>query len=197
MFELIEKKLERDGFHFVAGVDEAGRGALAGPIVACAVIMPQETRIEGVRDSKELTPKKRWILYKQITSEAVCWAVGLQSAQSIDERGITWANKQIMKDAVGSLTCRPDIVLTDYLDPQLSLPTQTYVKGDQRVYSIAAASIIAKVTRDIIVSILHKHYSRYGFDKHKGYGTALHRTQIHKYGMSKVHRKSFLKNILQ
>ena len=180
----------------VAGADEAGRGPLAGPVVAAAVIMPNDHFIEGIDDSKKLTEKKREKLFDLITSEAISYGVGIVSNEEIDATNILIATRKAFAIAIGQLK-KPYVLYTDYitgLDPSISYTA--FVKGDASVYSIAASSIIAKVTRDRILTEYSEMYPEYGFEKHKGYGTKLHYEAIQKYGLLPVHRKSFLKKYL-
>ncbi len=187
-----EEKLQKLGHRRVAGLDEAGRGAWAGPIVAAAVILFPGTKLPGLRDSKLLTPKQREKLFLQLVKEAVAWSVGIISQTEIDKHGVGRANEQAMLKAVERLqTHYPDFLLIDALKIQHTLPRKAIVKGDQKVMSIAAASIIAKVTRDYIMDEAHKQYPNYGFHLHKGYGTAHHQAMLRKHGVSKFHRKSY------
>ena len=192
-----ERKFAEMGI-LMAGADEAGRGPLAGPVVAAAVIMPEGSRIEGVADSKKLTEKKRELLYEQITKSAVSWAVGIVDVDVIEEINILNAARLAFKKAVEALLPKPDRLLADYITGlDIDVPYTAIVKGDATVYSIAAASIIAKVTRDRIMRKLDEEYPVYGFKKHKGYGTKQHICAIIENGPSKVHRMSFLKKILE
>ncbi|HWP51841.1 MAG TPA: ribonuclease HII [Clostridia bacterium] len=192
----IEDALHSRGLTLICGVDEAGRGPLVGPVCAAAVILPQGLTIDGLNDSKKLTEKKRDALYDIITAQAVSWAVGLASAQEIDEINILQATYLAMHRAVSGLNCSPDYVLVDGNgDPHLSLPTQTVVKGDSKAACIAAASVLAKVTRDRLLTSLGERYPEYGFEKHKGYPTQAHYQAIAKYGITPEHRHSFLKTL--
>lgn len=188
-----EKKLHERGIRFIAGVDEAGRGALAGPLVAAAVMMPLTPSISGIQDSKKITPKKRTELYKKIISLATSWSVSIQSAHTIDTEGVQCANVFAMHDAVRTLKQKPEYVFSDHLRVDVGVENMAIPHGDARIYSIAAASIIAKVTRDTIMCILAKHYPQYDFEKHKGYGTTEHFTKIREHGISKIHRHLFLR----
>ncbi len=189
------------GHRYVAGVDEAGRGAWAGPIVAAAVIFPkdiletcaEETRLalSSIRDSKKLTPKKREELYDTIITYAFSFAVAEISEKDIDQNGIQWANVSVMTKAVQNLSQQPDYVLSDgYIKPE-GYKGMAMVKGDSKVLSIAAASILAKVARDKIMAKYSDIYSFYGFDKHKGYGTSQHHQALKDHGPCTLHRKSF------
>ena len=194
-FTYLEERSKETGI-MVAGADEAGRGPLAGPVVAAAVIMPNDRFIEGIDDSKKLTEKKREKLFDLITSDAISYGVGIVSNEEIDATNILIATRKAFAMAIEQLK-KPYVLYTDYitgLDPSISYTA--FVKGDASVYSIAAASIIAKVTRDRILTEYSEMYPQYGFEKHKGYGTKLHYEAIQKYGLLPVHRKSFLKKYL-
>lgn len=181
----------------LAGADEAGRGPLAGPVVAAAVILPPGRIIEGVRDSKKLSPKKRDMLYEEITADSV-WSVGMVDVDIIEDINILNAARLAFARAVGGLSQKPDMLLADYItNLNIDIPYKAIVKGDDAVYSIAAASIIAKVTRDRIMEEYDAAYPEYGFAKHKGYGTKAHREALLKYGPCPIHRASFLKKILK
>lgn len=185
------------GFKTVCGVDEAGRGPLAGPVYAAAVILPVETEIAGLNDSKKLSEKKREELFDIINDVAISVSVGTASEKEIDEINILNATFLAMKRAVEGLEISPDYAIIDgNRAPNLEIPTETVVKGDGKVMSVAAASIIAKVSRDRFMLKMAEEYPEYKFEKHKGYGTKLHYEMIKKYGVSPIHRKSFLKKIL-
>jgi len=192
----IENELYRDGAKKICGIDEAGRGPLAGPVVVAAVIMPQDSMIEGVNDSKKVSEKKREKLYEEITSNAISWGVGIIDPQEIDNINILNATKKGLTTALKALTEKPDIILVDALTgiDTLGISYKSIIKGDAKSYSIAAASIIAKVTRDRIICEWDKIYPQYGFEKHKGYGTKAHIEAIKEYGICQIHRKSFVKN---
>lgn len=180
----------------LCGVDEAGRGPLAGPVVAAAVVFPSGSSfcLEGLNDSKKLTEKKREALYPCIVEHALTWAVGVSDVEEIERVNILQATFLAMQRAVKQLQPLPDMVLVDGpKDPGLCVPTRCIVKGDSKSASIAAASIIAKVTRDHMMQRLDEQYPQYAFSKHKGYGTKLHYERIAQYGISPVHRTSFLK----
>ena len=186
-----------NGFTAVCGVDEAGRGPLAGPVYAAAVILPQGLAIDGLNDSKKLSEKKREQLYDEITKNAVAWSVAFATEQEIDEINILQATFLAMKRAVESLTEKADYALIDgNRMPPLEIKGETVVKGDSRSMSIAAASILAKVTRDRFMLEVDKLYPQYQFSKHKGYGTKLHYEMLAQHGVSPVHRRSFLRKIL-
>ncbi len=186
-----------NGFKSVCGVDEAGRGPLAGPVYAAAVILPAGTEIEGLNDSKKLSEKKREELFDIINSVALSISVGVATETEIDKINILNATFLAMKRAVEGLEIPADYAIIDgNRAPSLKIPTETVVKGDGKVMSVAAASIIAKVSRDRFMLKMAEEYPEYQFEKHKGYGTRLHYEMIEKYGISPIHRKSFLKKII-
>jgi len=185
-----EKQLLSEGFARIAGVDEAGRGAWAGPLVAAAVILPFPHRIIGLNDSKKLSPARREQLYGKICAVAA-WSVSIKGQTDIDAHGVGRMNTEALIDAVRMLEPKPDFVLVDALRITLPIPSKSIVHGDALTQSIAAASIIAKVTRDRLMQALHRIYPRYGFDTHKGYGTPSHARAIRAYGISGEHRRSF------
>lgn len=188
-----EKKLWGAGFSRIAGVDEAGRGALAGPVVAAAVIFPPGTENFGLRDSKKLTAARREAFFKEIEQKAVSIGIGVVEPEEIDRINILRATLKAMETALSFLAPRPYYTIIDGNQPIKSdIPQETIVTGDDRSFSIAAASIIAKVTRDRLMISLHDKFPNYNFPGHKGYGTEEHRAAINKYGMSSVHRKSFV-----
>lgn len=177
---------------WIAGVDEAGRGPLAGPVVAAAVILPEDYDIQYLRDSKTLSEKRREEVFQEIQSSAVAVGVGQASIAEIDEINILHASMLAMKRAVNNLSVRPGEVLCDgNRCPDLDIQCSAIVKGDAKVPCISAASIIAKVTRDRIMRELHAHHPEYGFDRHKGYPTELHRIALEKFGPIAEHRRSF------
>lgn len=185
------------GFEVVCGIDEAGRGPLAGPVYAAAVILPIGHIVEGVNDSKKISEKKRDLLFDKIIDECVCYSVGTASEQEIDEINILQATFLAMRRAVAGLEIKPDIALVDgNKKPGLDIAEQTIVKGDSKSANIAAASIIAKVSRDRYMLEMAEKYPQYQFEKHKGYGTKLHYEMLEKYGISPIHRKTFLKKFL-
>ena len=191
-----ENEARNNGYQIICGVDEAGRGPLAGPVFAAAVVLPPNLMIDGLNDSKKLSEKKREILYDEIKSLAVACNVAFATEREIDEINILNATFLAMKRAVAGLNLQPDVVLVDgNRSPDLNVPTQTIVKGDSLSASIAAASILAKVERDRLMKNLSKKYPEYNFEKHKGYGTKMHIDLINKYGPCEIHRKSFLKKI--
>ncbi len=191
-----ENLYRSQGFAAVCGVDEAGRGPLAGPVFAAAVILPDGLENIGLNDSKKLTEKKRDALFDIITEKAVAWCVASADEKEIDELNILNATFLAMKRAVDGLAVRPDLALIDgNRRPGTGIREETIVKGDAKSISIAAASILAKVSRDRYMLELDKKYPEYCFAKHKGYPTALHYEMIKKYGVSPVHRLSFLKTL--
>lgn len=192
-----ERTLHEQGFALVAGVDEAGRGPLAGPVFAAAVIMSEDKYIPDIKDSKKLSEKKREKVFDYITENADYYAIASVDEREIDEINILNATHKAMNAAVDSLTVKPDFVLIDGNSiKNMTVPHETVVKGDAKVFCIAAASILAKVSRDRCIAELAKKYPEYGFEKHKGYGTAQHIEALKKYGPCPIHRKSFLKKIL-
>jgi len=193
-----EKEYYEKGFTSIAGIDEAGRGPLAGPVVAAAVILPKGILIEGVNDSKKVSEKKREKLYDEIIEKAIAWGVGIKDNNVIDEINILEATRLAMHDAVENLQVKPDFILID-AEKKVNtnnIPYLPIIKGDALSISIAAASIVAKVTRDKMMREYDKEFPEYGFEKHKGYGTKIHVEAIKTYGITPIHRKSFLKNIL-
>ena len=192
-----EQKLYSDyGYNWVCGVDEAGRGPLAGPVFAAAVILPKDFTIEGLNDSKKLSEKKREALYEKIIEKAVAYKICSVDEGQIDRINILAASLLAMKTAVEGLSIRPDAAFIDgNRVPDLEMPAVPVVKGDGQSASIAAASILAKVARDRFILELDRQYPQYSFAKHKGYPTKEHYRLIGEYGVSPVHRKSFLKNL--
>ncbi len=194
---IYEKELIKKGYACVAGVDEAGRGPLAGPVFAAAVILPEGEIIEGINDSKKLSPKKRDELYDIIREKAIAVSSASVDEETIDEINILNATYLAMQKAVAGLDPKPDFVLVDgNRAPVLDIECDTLVKGDAKSISIAAASIVAKVERDRYIIEMAKKYPEYGFEKHKGYGTKEHCEAILKYGPSPIHRRTFLKKLL-
>jgi len=194
----IENELYSSGIETICGIDEAGRGPLAGPVVVAAVIMPKNSMIEGVNDSKKVSEKKREVLYEQITNEAIAYGVGIIDQKEIDDLNILNATKKGLTKALEELKVKPQRILVDALNgiDTLGIPYTSIIKGDAKSYSIAAASIIAKVTRDRIMREWDELYPMYGFEKHKGYGTKMHIDAIKEYGLCPLHRLSFVKNII-
>lgn len=194
----IEDSLYDRGFQTLCGIDEAGRGPLAGPVCAAACILPRDLEIPGLNDSKQLSAKKREALYAEITERALSWAVCMVDEKRIDEINILQATFEAMRGALGGLSVRPDFCLVDgNRDPKLGIPTQTVVKGDARCATVAAASILAKVSRDRLMTELDAVYPEYGFAIHKGYGTKAHYAALDRYGLCPIHRRSFLKRYVQ
>jgi len=193
-----ENELRKKGFQHVCGIDEAGRGPLAGPVVVASVIMPADSMIEGVNDSKKVSEKKREKIYQQILDEAISYGIAIIGQDEIDEINILNATKKGLTVSLKELSQKPDLILVDALNgiDTLGIPYDSIIKGDAKCYSIAAASIIAKVTRDRIMREWDKVYPEYGFEKHKGYGTGAHIQAIKEYGLCPIHRKSFTKNFI-
>ncbi len=188
-----EKEYYAKGYELIGGIDEAGRGPLAGPVVAACVILPKGCLIEGVNDSKKLTEKKREELYDEITHKAVAWGVGIMDNNVIDEINILEATRKAMTHSIEELDVKPDYIFIDaekHVDTK-GIPFLPIIKGDALSISIAAASIIAKVTRDRMMREYDKLFPAYGFEKHKGYGTKAHIDAIKTNGLTMIHRKSF------
>ncbi len=196
----IEKEIydKNSKIQYICGIDEAGRGPLAGPVVVASVIMPKDSIIEGVNDSKKVSEKKREILFEQIKEEAVSYGIGIIDQNEIDNINILNATKKGLTQSLKELKVKPDLILVDALTKidTLGIPYESIIKGDAKSYSIAAASILAKVTRDRIMRQWDEVYPQYGFEKHKGYGTASHIAAIKEYGPCMLHRKSFIKNFI-
>lgn len=191
-----EKQAVAEGYSLVCGVDEAGRGPLCGPVCAAAVILPMDCEIEGINDSKKLSEKKREALFSVITEKAIAYSVAMVDAATIDEVNILQATFMAMRQAVETLSVRPDMALIDgNRKPGLDMAERTIVKGDAKSISIAAASILAKVTRDRYMLEVDKKYPEYAFAKHKGYGTKLHYEALREYGPCEIHRPSFLRKM--
>lgn len=182
----------KKGYEYIAGIDEAGRGPLAGPVVAACVMLPKDSFIAGLDDSKKLSEKKREALYNIITEKALAYGIGIVDEKYIDKVNILNATKKAMCKAVSSLKLKPEILLIDAVKlDDISIEQFSIIKGDKKSVSIAAASIIAKVTRDRIITEMDLLYPQYGFKKHKGYGTREHIEAIKKYGFCPIHRMSF------
>lgn len=189
-----ERQLDPAGTRCICGVDEAGRGPLAGPVCAAAVILPRGLEIPGLADSKKLTDKRRRELYDVITERAITYGIALTDEKRIDEINILQATFRAMEEAVSRLSPQPDLVLVDgNREPVLSMACETIVGGDGKCSAIAAASILAKVTRDRLMEELDGQYPEYGFAVHKGYGTKRHYDALREYGPCPIHRQSFLK----
>lgn len=196
---LYEKAALDSGYKVVCGIDEAGRGPLAGPVYAAAVILPLDLEIEGLNDSKKLSEKKREMLFDIICEKAVDYSIGVATEQEIDEINILNATFLAMHRAVEGLKIKPDYALIDgNQHPRIPFVTEeTVIKGDAKSMSIAAASILAKVSRDRFMLSMASEYPEYEFEKHKGYGTKVHYERLEQYGVSPIHRVTFLKKILK
>ncbi|MBR4723302.1 MAG: ribonuclease HII [Clostridia bacterium] len=193
-----EKRLAKEGYKYIAGIDEAGRGPLAGPVYAAAVILPPDIRLDGINDSKKLSPKKREELFDEITKKAVSYSIFAVDEKKIDEINILNATYVAMNGAAEALSQKPDYVIIDGNSiKNMSYPHETIVKGDAKSISIAAASVLAKVARDRYITEMAKTYPEYGFERHKGYGTKEHTDAILKYGITPIHRRTFLKKLLE
>lgn len=201
-----EKALYEKGIVSICGIDEAGRGPLAGPVVVACSLMPKDSMIEGVNDSKKIAEKKRERIYEEIIKEAIAYGVGIINQEEIDrinilnatKKGLTIAIKELEEKLEKQNLKRPEVILVDALTgiDTLGIPYKSIIHGDAISYSIACASIIAKVTRDRIMKQMDEIYPQYGFAKHKGYGTAAHMQAIRENGLCPIHRRSFLKNII-
>ncbi|MGA1826437.1 MAG: ribonuclease HII [bacterium] len=189
----LENELASKGYLHIAGVDEAGRGPLAGPVVASSVVLHLQKDIKGVADSKSLKMQQRELLYEKITSQAISYGIGIVSAAKIDEINILQATFIAMRSAICQLSIEPDFILVDGRAPipNLKIKQLAKIKGDKHCYCIAAASILAKVTRDRIMLKMHEKFPAYNFAKHKGYGTSEHLYALKRYGPCAIHRKSF------
>lgn len=193
--KIYEREYEK--FGFVCGIDEVGRGPLAGPVVAGAVILPKDCRILYLNDSKQLSEKKREELYEVIMENAVSCGIGYASPERIDEINILQATYEAMREAISKLDVLPDILLNDAVTiPEISIRQVPIIKGDAKSVSIAAASIIAKVTRDRLMTEYDKVFPEYGFASHKGYGAQAHIEALKKYGPTPIHRRTFIKNFI-
>lgn len=189
----IENSLYEKGYNFIAGIDEAGRGPLAGPVCAAAVILPKAAVIEGINDSKKLSEKKREVLFDEIIKTAVAYSIQFVDPQVIDDINIKQATALAMHRAADELSQKPDFIIIDGNDRiAYDVPYEYIIKGDAKSQTIAAASILAKVSRDRLMTELDKEYPQYGLAKHKGYGTKAHIEAIQKYGVADIHRKSFM-----
>lgn len=193
-----ERECYERGYEFVAGIDEVGRGPLAGPVVAAAVILPKNHKIQGIDDSKKLSAKKREELAKIIKEEAIAWAVGVVSNERIDEINILQATYEAMRQALEKLEVQPDFILADAVTiPEVKTPQKGIIKGDAKSISIGAASIVAKVYRDAMMEGMAEIYPHYDFASNKGYGSQKHLAGIAQYGICPIHRRSFVKNFLK
>lgn len=195
----IEKDLYSKGFNNICGIDEAGRGPLAGPVVVAGVIMPKDSMIEGINDSKKISEKKREKLYDLIIEEAISYSVAIIGQDVIDDINILNATKEGVTKVVDGLDVKPDLIIIDALNHinTRGIPYEPIIKGDAKCYNIAAASILAKVTRDRIMREWDEVYPQYGFVQHKGYGTAKHIQAIKEYGLTPIHRRSFTKKLVE
>lgn len=193
-----ENKAAEQGYKYICGVDEAGRGPLAGPVCAAAVILPENCEIEGLNDSKKISEKKREQLYDIIVEKAVAYSIAYGTLEEIEQYNILEATYLAMNRAIDGLSVKTDFALIDgnRVPKNITVPCETVIKGDSKSYSIAAASILAKVTRDRLLLEYDKKYPQYGFASHKGYGTKAHYEAIAQHGVCEVHRLSFLKNVL-
>lgn len=194
----MEAELYKKGFKNICGIDEAGRGPLAGPVVVAGVIMPKDSMIEGINDSKKVLEKKREKLYDQIIEEAISYSVAIIGQDVIDDINILNATKAGVTKVVEELDVKPNLILVDALTgiDTKGIPYDAVIKGDAKCYNIAAASILAKVTRDRIMRQWDEIYPQYGFINHKGYGTAKHIEAIKEYGLTPIHRRSFTKKFV-
>lgn len=193
----IENEYREKGFNIICGVDEAGRGPLAGPVYAAAVILPSDCVIEGLNDSKKLTEKKREALFDEIKEKALAYGIASADEKEIDKINILNATFLVMKRAIDSLSVKPDLALIDgNQKPHTDIEEVTVIKGDAKSMSIAAASVLAKVSRDRFMLEMAEKYPQYEFARHKGYGTKLHYEKIAQYGVCDIHRRTFLKKIL-
>ncbi|MFC4320200.1 ribonuclease HII [Litchfieldia salsa] len=186
-----EQNLYNKGISYIAGIDEVGRGPLAGPVVAAAVILPKNFFLPGLDDSKKISEQKREELFQQITSQAVTFGIGIIDAKKIDEVNIYQATKLAMKQAILKLSIKPEHLLIDAMEIQVDIPQTSIIKGDSKSYSIAAGSIIAKVTRDRLMRRVAIDYPQYGFEKHMGYGTGMHFNALNTFGVTEYHRRSY------
>mgnify|MGYP001141845532 CR=1 FL=1 len=192
-----EKELYKQGIKFICGVDEVGRGPLVGPVVAAAVILPINYHLDGLNDSKKLSEKKRDELFDVIKEEALSYGIGIVSPERIDEINILQATYEAMREAVNKLSVKPDILLNDAVTiPGIDVKQIPIIKGDAKSLSIASASILAKVTRDRLMTEYDSLYPEYGFARHKGYGTKVHIEAIKEYGPCPIHRRTFIKNFI-
>lgn len=195
LYAMAEYERKHADCEYICGIDEVGRGPFAGPVMAGAVILPKDCEILYLNDSKKLSAKRREELYEEIREKAVSWAVARVEPERIDEINILQATYEAMREAVSKLSVRPDILLVDAVHiPEVDIPQDSIVKGDAKSVSIAAASVLAKVTRDNIMTEYAKEYPGYGFEKNMGYGTAEHRNALAAMGPTPIHRRSFIHN---
>lgn len=194
----IERQVAQRGYRFICGIDEAGRGPLAGPVFAAAVLLPFGAQIDGLNDSKKLSDAKRRALFPEICEKAVAYGIGSASAQEIDEINILQATFLAMRRAVEAMTVQADYLLVDGNRLTVfGIPAEAVVKGDSRSANIAAASILAKVSRDTLMEKLAEEYPHYGFEIHKGYGTKAHYAALEKFGACPIHRQTFLRTFYE
>lgn len=186
-----EKNLYSQGINFIAGVDEVGRGPLCGPVVTCACILPKNYTLDGLNDSKKISEKKREKLYEILIKDAISYSIGVSSPERIDEINILEATKEAMIEAINNLSVKPEHILIDAVKLNINIPSTSIIKGDAKSSSIAAASIIAKVTRDRMMYELDKEYPEYGYASHKGYPTKKHIEAVKEFGVKEFYRKSF------
>lgn len=190
-----ETELHEQGYKHIAGVDEVGRGPLAGPVVAAAVILPEDFNVPGIDDSKKLSEKRREELYDVIVEKAEAFGIGMADHQVIDEINILQATKEAMRQAIAKLERKPDYIIFDAMTIEdVDIPQESVIKGDARVLAVAAASIVAKVTRDRMMVEYSAEYPGYALEKNKGYGTKAHYEGLREHGMCPIHRRTFLKN---
>jgi len=196
---LIEKELYAQGVNYIAGVDEAGRGPLAGPVVAAAVILKKGATFKYVDDSKKLTEKQRLLALEEIKANALAIGIGISSVEEIDQINIYRASREAMLSAIFQLKIKPEFLLVDAMPMEIDIPMQSIIKGDAKSISIAAASIIAKTTRDAYMVEMDKIFPEYNFKQHKGYGTKEHLEAIHQFGITPIHRRTYepIKSILR
>ena len=193
---IYERQCREEGYSLICGIDEAGRGPLAGPVVAGAVILPEDCEILGLNDSKKLSEKRREALFDEIREKAIAFGTGVIGPRRIDEINILQADYEAMCEAIGTLSVMPQVLLNDaVIIPQVRIEQKSIIHGDAKSVSVAAASIIAKVTRDRMMEEYDSLFPEYGFARHKGYGTADHYAAITKYGPCPIHRRSFLRNL--
>lgn len=196
---LFENELYEKGVTYIAGVDEAGRGPLAGPVVAAAVILKKDTIFQYVDDSKKLTEKQRLLALEEIKANAIAIGIGISSVEEIDQINIYRASREAMLSAIHQLKIKPEFLLVDAMPMEIDIPMRSIIKGDALSISIAAASIVAKTTRDTYMIEMDKIFPEYNFKQHKGYGTKEHLEAIYKYGVTPIHRKTYepVKSILR
>ncbi|MBQ2473296.1 ribonuclease HII [Lachnospira pectinoschiza] len=194
---MFEYEKQHPDCEYIAGIDEVGRGPLAGPVVTCCIIMPKDVRIPYVNDSKKVTKKRREMLYDIIMEKAIAVSIGVNDEKRIDEINILQATYEAMRKAINNLEVKPDILLNDAVNiPEIDIPQVPIIKGDAKSFTIACASIIAKVTRDRMMEEYDKKYPGYGFAKNMGYGTKEHTDALRKLGPCEIHRRTFIKNFV-